>query len=127
MPTLHFPLVSRSPQLHILFFYGKFDPEGRSFSHITLHLNLAIVALDNSITDRQSQPCSLTRLFGREERGKEFGEMFFAYATSCIHEGDLSDSIIQVRLNSERTTISCHRVSSIDNDVHENLLDLICI
>ena len=76
MPTLQFLPFSRSPHLPILFFNGKFDPESRSLSHLTLHINLTIMALNDSVTDGQSQPRSFAYLFRREEGGKKFGEMF---------------------------------------------------
>src|SRR5512143_3981411 len=69
----------------IRIFNRKFDPEGGSFSHLTLHFNLTVVALDDSIANRQPQSCSFADLFRCKERGKEFGEMFFSHAATCIH------------------------------------------
>ncbi len=84
--VLPFLCFSQSPYLPILLFNGKFDPEGRSLSHLTFYFDISIVALNDSVTDGQSQPRSFASLFGREEGGKEFGEMFFCHTTPCIGE-----------------------------------------
>ena len=59
MPRLSLFRIRAFLRLHIWLFNWKFNPEGRSLTHLTFDLNIATVTLDDSVTDGQPQPRSL--------------------------------------------------------------------
>src|SRR5262249_15447021 len=62
--------------------------EFRAGADLRTHLDLAAVAFDDLVSDRQSQPCSLAYVLGREERIEYFRQYVWCNPLAIVLDVD---------------------------------------
>src|SRR5713226_4598736 len=67
----------------------ELDGEGGAAVHLAAHLNVALVALDHGVHDRQAEPGSLPRFLGGEKRVEDVLEVLRGNADAGVGKFEL--------------------------------------
>ena len=119
-------LIAGSGKLLVSSRHRQRDLECGSFADLAFDSDVAAVIADNAVTDSEAKPGSFANLFGGEKRIVDFGQMFWRYAYASVAESD--DDRIEVRFGGDfQTSALRHGVACVQNQIHENLLQLGCI
>src|ERR1051326_3788200 len=98
--------------------------ECRSFSHFGFHLNRSLMALDDFLDDRQTQPCAPA--LRRKKWSKYFGQMLLGDATSRIRDQNFNLIGMGLCTHTKRTS-RYHGLASIFHQIYKDLADFILI
>jgi hypothetical protein len=102
-------------------------------AEIALYLNFTMMSFNDPVNDRQSKPDALAFPFGREEGGEKLVQILFTNADPRIADVD-SHGISKRIANFYALDHGCgdrqvpaigHRLSGIEHDIHNGLLDLV--
>ena len=105
---------------------GQQDGKRTSLPDLTLDADRAVVVLDDSGRDGQTQACPYPNSLGGEARIKDSVEMFLTDATPGIGNGNLNLMINQSR-GDANLPLTGDRLVGINEQIHEHLIQLTSI
>jgi hypothetical protein len=117
---------------------GQIDPERRALSFRAFQVDVALALGDDAVHGRQTETGSLADLLGREEGLEDAGPHLGGHAmarvrhrqhhvAACLHGWQAPAGLVverHVGRLDRQPPASRHRVTGIDGEVHEDLVDL---
>ena len=103
--------------------YGKTQLEDGSAAWLAFDTNTPRVLLDDAIRDGETQSCSLSHLLGREKGVINLLDIVLWNSNTIVSDFDHQRGILFISLHFQLSALR-HRILSIEEKVHKNLLQL---